>query len=47
MNTVSLSIQMLIYNRFDKKFRMGYDRLKDKLFAYIKNRFKSNSTSNN
>ena len=31
--TLSLSIQMFIYNRFDKKFRMGYDRLKDKLFA--------------
>ena len=43
----SLSIQMFIYNRFDKKFRMGYDRLKEKLFAYIKNKFKYNSTSKN
>ena len=45
--TLSFSIQMFVYNQFDKKFRMGYERLKEELFAYIKNRFKSNSTSKN
>ena len=35
--TLSLSIQMFIYNRFDKKFRTGYDRLKDKAKLKIKN----------
>ena len=27
---LSLSIQMFIYNRFDKKFRTGFDRLMEK-----------------
>jgi hypothetical protein len=43
LSTFSLSIQMFIYNRFEKKFRMGYKRLKEKLFACIKRKFKSNS----
>ena len=43
--TLSLSIQMFIYNRFDKKFQTGFERLKEKTFAYIKSKFKSNSTS--
>ena len=38
--TLSLSIQIFIYYRFDKKFLTGYDRLKDKVFLSIKNRFK-------
>jgi hypothetical protein len=43
--TLSLSIQLFIYIRFDKKFRTGYDRLKDKGFSCIKKRFKFNSKS--
>ena len=31
--TLSLSIQFFIYNRFDKKFRTGYERLSDKVFC--------------
>ena len=38
--TLALSIQLFIYYRFDKKFLIGYQRLKDKAFIYIKNRFK-------
>ena len=37
--TLSLAIQMFIYKRFDKKFNLGYERLKDQLFAYLKKRF--------
>ena len=37
--SLSLSIQIFIYYRFDKKFLTGYDRLKDKAFLSIKNRF--------
>ena len=32
--TLSLSIQMFIYKRFDKKFRNGYEKIKDKVFRY-------------
>ena len=39
---LSLSIQIFIYHRFDKKFRAGYQRLKDKTFRNIKDVFKSN-----
>ena len=38
--TLSLSIQMFIYNRLDKKFNSGYERLKDQVFNYIRDRFK-------
>lgn len=38
--TLSLSFQIFIYYRFDKKFRTGFDRLKDKFFLCIKNHFK-------
>ena len=37
---MSLSIQMFIYNRFDKKFQIGYERLNDKAISKIKNLFK-------
>ena len=37
--TFSLSIQMFIYYRFDKKFLTGYQRIKDKAFTYIKSFF--------
>ena len=37
--TVSLSIQLFIYNRFDKKFRTSYERLKQKVLFKIKNFF--------
>ena len=43
--TISLSIQLFIYIRFDKKFRTGYDRLKNKVFLKIKYLFKSSSNS--
>ena len=43
--TLSLSIQIFIYNRFDKKFQTRLERLKEKAFACIKSKFKSNSTS--
>ena len=43
--TLSLSIQMFIYNRFDKKFRAGYERLRDQALLYIKNRFNFNQIS--
>lgn len=36
---ISLSIQVFIYNRFDKKFRTGFDRLKDKAFSFFNNNF--------
>ena len=42
--TFSLSIQLFIYNRFDKKFRTGFDRLKEKIKLKIKS-LKSNSNS--
>ena len=35
--TLSLSIQMFIYYRFDKNFRTGYKRLMDKIFRKKKN----------
>ena len=35
--TLSLSIQMFIYNRFDRKIQTGYQRLKEKAFNKIKN----------
>ena len=38
---LSLSIQIFIYHRFDKKFREGYQRLKEKTVRKIKNVFKS------
>ena len=44
--TFTLSIQIFIYNRFDKKFHTGFDRLANKLFLKIKNIFKSNNNSN-
>ena len=37
--TLSLSIQIFIYNRFDKKFQTGFERLREKAFSYIKNCF--------
>jgi hypothetical protein len=37
--TFSLSIQMFIYKRFDKKFQTGFDRLKEKAFNYVKDSF--------
>ena len=43
--TLALSIQMFIYNRFDKKFQTGYQRLKDKAFTKLKNVFKSQNQS--
>ena len=36
---ISLSIQVFIYNRFDKKFRTAFGRLKDKVFSFIENIF--------
>ncbi len=44
--TLSLSIQMFIYNRFDKKFRTGYDRLKYKAILKIKNFFTASNQPN-
>ena len=44
--TLSLSIQIFIYIRFDKKFKTGFDRLREKAFTYIKNLFKKSNTSN-
>ena len=38
--TMSLSIQMFIYKRFDKKFQTGYERLNEKAISKIKNLFK-------
>ena len=40
---LSLSIQMFIYKRFDKKFRTGYDRIKDNCISDIKKRFSSSN----
>ena len=37
--TLSLSIQMFIYKRFDKKFQTGFDRLKEKAFNFVKDSF--------
>ena len=37
--TLSLTIQMFIYNRFDKKFRIGYERIVEKIFNKIKDLF--------
>lgn len=34
--TLSLSIQMFIYKRFDKKLQAGFDRLKEKAFKCFK-----------
>ena len=39
--TLSLSIQMFIYKRFDKKFQTGFERIRDKAFSNIKYRFTS------
>ena len=44
--TLSLSIQIFIYNRFDKKFQTGFERLRDNAFVYIKNLFKKSNISN-
>ena len=38
--SLSLSIQLFIYKRFDKKFRTGFDRIKDLLFLSVKIIFK-------
>ena len=43
--TFSLSIQMFIYKRFDKKFNLGYERLKDQVFNYLRKRFRFNNES--
>ena len=39
--TFSLSIQLFIYYRFDKKFLIGFQRMMDIAFTYIKSFFKS------
>ena len=44
--TLSLSIQIIIYNRFDKKFQIGFERLREKAFSYIKNLFIKSNNSN-
>ena len=38
--TLSLSIQVFIYYRFDKEFQIGYQTLKENAVTYIKNIFK-------
>lgn len=37
--TFSLAIQIFIYKRFDKKFNLGYERLKEQFFDYLSKRF--------
>lgn len=44
--TLSLCIQIFIYYRFDKKFKTGFERLREKTFSHIKNRFKKSNNSN-
>ena len=43
--TFSLSIQIFIYNGFDKKFQTGFERLREKAFKYFKNLFKRSINS--